>query len=86
MICGYQKKNLKKIRHLVLSLAGKSKKIRISIKSKGKGKSGGARVITFIVFANMLSRKILLVAMFDKSEDNSISDDEIKRFLLDYGF
>jgi mRNA-degrading endonuclease RelE of RelBE toxin-antitoxin system len=69
-----------------VSLGGNIRKIRISIKSKGKGKSGGARVITYTLLATILNRKILLVTIYDKSEDDSISDDEIKRILRDNGF
>jgi len=69
-----------------VSLGGNIRKIRISIKSKGKGKSGGARVITYTVLATILNKRILLVTMYDKSEEDSISDDEIKRILRDNGF
>ena len=34
------------------SLGNNAYKIRISIKSKGAGKSGGARVITYVVMDN----------------------------------
>lgn len=40
-------------------------KIRISIRSKNKGKSGGARVIYFSVIEE---KKIYLIHIFDKSE------------------
>jgi mRNA-degrading endonuclease RelE of RelBE toxin-antitoxin system len=69
-----------------VSLGGNIRKIRISIKSKGKGKSGGARVITYTLLVTIVNRKILLVTIYDKSEDDSISDDEIKRILRDNGF
>ena len=49
-------------------------KIRIAIASKGKGKSGGARVITHI---QVLQNKIFLLSIYDKSEQDSISDKEI---------
>jgi mRNA-degrading endonuclease RelE of RelBE toxin-antitoxin system len=53
-------------------------KIRISISSKGKGKSGGARVITNFV---MTEDTIYLLSIYDKSERDSISDKEIKELL-----
>lgn len=50
-------------------------KIRIGIKSKGKGKSGGARVITFL---KSITEKIYLIDVYDKSEQSTISDKELK--------
>ena len=50
-------------------------KIRISIASKGKGKSGGARIITLIFVA---SEKIYLLSIFDKSDKENLSDKEIQ--------
>ncbi|WP_310589366.1 type II toxin-antitoxin system RelE/ParE family toxin [Dyadobacter jiangsuensis] len=49
-------------------------KVRLAIKSKDKGKSGGARVITLVV---MLAEKVVLLSIYDKSEKESISDDEL---------
>ena len=49
-------------------------KIRMAITSKGKGKSGGARIITYIVNAE---KEILLVSIYDKSEKETISNKEI---------
>ncbi|GDX51787.1 hypothetical protein LBMAG27_08340 [Bacteroidota bacterium] len=53
-------------------------KIRISIASKGKGKSGGARVITNIVFQNKI---VFLISIYDKSEIGSLPQSELD-FLL----
>jgi len=55
-------------------------KIRLSIGSKGKGKSGGARVITHVHVSNTT---IFLIAIFDKSEQASISDKEILSYIKD---
>jgi len=55
-------------------------KIRLSIGSKGKGKSGGARVITHIHVTNTT---VFLIAIYDKSEQASISDKEIISYLKD---
>jgi mRNA-degrading endonuclease RelE of RelBE toxin-antitoxin system len=49
-------------------------KIRISIRSKGKGKSGGARVITFV---KIIDQIVYLLSIYDKSEQASISEKEI---------
>ncbi len=53
-------------------------KIRIAIKSKGKGKSGGARFITH-VFA--VREHVYLLTVFDKSEKDNISDNELQELL-----
>ena len=55
-------------------------KIRLAIASKGKGKSGGARVITYIVVADLT---IYLLDIYDKSEQANISDREILQLLKD---
>ena len=53
-------------------------KIRLSIKSKGKGKSGGSRVITNIVVAKNI---VYLLTMFDKSDQESLSKKELEELL-----
>lgn len=55
-------------------------KIRVAIASKGKGKSGGARVITCIVVRDA---EIYLLYMYDKSEQSTITDKELLQ-LLEY--
>jgi mRNA-degrading endonuclease RelE of RelBE toxin-antitoxin system len=50
-------------------------KVRLAITSKGRGKSGGARVITYIVDEDLT---IFLVDIYDKSEQESISENRIK--------
>ena len=60
---------------LGISLGNNCYKIRLSIKSKGKGKSGGARVITFI---QMIEEEIVLITMYDKSETENVDDKFLK--------
>lgn len=50
-------------------------KIRMAISSKGKGKSGGARIITYVYVQNEI---IYLLTIYDKSAVNNISDKEIR--------
>ena len=57
------------------------RKIRMAVKSKGKGKSGGMRVITFNVIVDQTDTEITLLTVYDKSEEESISDKEIKMLL-----
>ena len=53
-------------------------KIRLKISSKNKGKSGGARVITYV---RILSNKVYLTSIYDKSEKESISSIELDQLL-----
>jgi hypothetical protein len=56
------------------SLGNNCFKIRLSISSKAKGKSGGARIITHLYYSE---NKIYLLAIYDKSEISNITDKEI---------
>ena len=49
-------------------------KIRLAISSKGKGKSGGARVITHI---QVINKKVFLLSIYDKSEQANITDKDL---------
>ena len=55
-------------------------KIRIAIASKGKGKSSGARVITYL---KTEGENIYLLSIYDKSEKDTISDNDIQKILND---
>ncbi|OUP08821.1 addiction module toxin RelE [Mediterranea sp. An20] len=62
------------------------RKVRMRISSKGKGKSGGARVITFTVIASIDETTINLLYIYDKSERENISPKEIDALLIANGF
>ncbi len=53
-------------------------KIRVAITSKGKGKSGGARVITYV---RVVKNTVFLMDIYDKSEQTSISKNELKMLI-----
>ena len=53
-------------------------KIRMAISSKGKGKSGGARVITYLQISQAT---VYLLSIYDKSEKENIPDKELKALL-----
>ena len=61
-----------------ISLGNNCYKIRIAIASKAKGKSGGARVITYVQVRNEL---VYLLTIFDKSEKESFPDKELQLLL-----
>lgn len=60
------------------SLGNDCYKIRLAIASKGKGKSGGARVITCM---KILKTTVYLLTIFDKSEQETLPDKELKELL-----
>lgn len=53
-------------------------KIRLAIASKGGGKSGGSRVITHI---RVVSKRVYLLSIYDKSEKGTLTDQELKSLL-----
>ena len=53
-------------------------KIRIAIESKGKGKSGGARIITNFVIAE---ETVFLLSIYDKSKKENLTDKELDELL-----
>ena len=57
------------------------RKIRLRITSKGKGKSGGARVITYTVILSEQEATLNLLYIYDKAERSSISEKEIGQLL-----
>ncbi|MBQ4405756.1 MAG: addiction module toxin RelE [Bacteroidales bacterium] len=67
--------------YLGASLGHGMRKVRMQISSKGKGKSGGARVITMVV--NVLESEdndidISLLYIYDKNEMDNVSDSFLK--------
>lgn len=66
-------------------------KIRLAVKSKGKGKSGGLRIITHVfeieieVAENEKEQRItiVLVAIYDKSEMENLPDKELRELIED---
>ena len=49
----------------------------MAISSKGKGKSGGARVITLTVLISETDTNIVLLTIYDKSECENLTDKEL---------
>jgi hypothetical protein len=49
-------------------------KIRVAIRSKGRGKSGGARVITFV---QIIHKNVFLLSIYDKADAENISEKEL---------
>ncbi len=55
-------------------------KVRGPISSMGKGKSGSARLITYVVVSDS---KIYLLSLFVKGEKDTISDKQIRQLLAE---
>lgn len=53
-------------------------KIRLAISSKHKGKSGGARIVTFV---QVIETIVYLLSIYDKADAANISDKELKERL-----
>ena len=58
------------------------RKVRMSIASKGK--SGGARVITYTVILANIASEVKLLTIYDKSECGNISDKELQNLIRKY--
>ena len=63
-------------------MGGGVRKIRMQIKSKGKGKSGGARILTLNVLADIQKLDVTLLTIYDKNEISNVSDGYIT-FLIE---
>lgn len=62
------------------------RKIRLAIKSKGKGKSGGARVITYNFIAKERKGEIVLLLIYDKEDASSVSVRVLKKIIQEEGY
>ena len=58
-------------------------KIRLSIKNKGKGKSAGARIITYLHIEETEDNEqfVYLISIYDKSDYENISDNFIRQMI-----
>ena len=59
--------------------------VRFPISSKGKGKSGGARVIPHVILVVSDSANITLVTIYDKSDKANITDKELRLLMKKNG-
>lgn len=64
--------------HIGTALGQDCYKVRMAIRSKGKGRSGGARVITCV---KVVKTTVILLTIYDKSETDTISDKELAKLL-----
>ena len=62
-------------------LGGGVRKIRMTISDKGKGKSGGARILTLNVMVSEDGMNVTLLTIYDKGEISNVKDEFIE-FLI----
>jgi len=60
------------------SIGNNCYKIRMAISSKSTGKSAGARVITYL---KIVQENVFLLSIYDKSEQETISEKELENIL-----
>lgn len=60
-------------------------KVRVADVSKGTGKSGGFRVITYLVKETADGTDIYLITIFDKSEEAAITKEEVVKIIKSLG-
>ena len=66
-----------------VDLGNGMRKVRMTIASKGKGKSSGARVITYHVVLTHEHIEVNLLTIYDKSELANVSDSYLKSLLTE---
>ena len=57
-------------------------KVRLAISSKGKGKSGGARVVTCV---KIVGETVYLLSIYDKAEQDTLKANELDTLLKESG-
>ncbi len=62
-----------------IDLGDNIRKIRLASKSKGKGKSGGFRVITYLLNIKKYDKEVYLISIYDKSEMENMPKEEIQK-------
>ena len=68
-----------------VEIAQRIRKIRMPIKSKGKGKSGGARIITYTVLATETADgRLILLLIYDKEDAANIRPEVLKDILKEF--
>lgn len=60
-----------------INLGGGLYKIRLGSESKGGGKSGGFRIITYYLEQSPEGETLYLVTIYDKSEESSVKKDSL---------
>ena len=62
------------------------RKVRMAIESKGKGKSGGARVVTLTYYISEEEGKVHFLLIYDKSDADTIDVNVVQKQVEVLGF
>lgn len=57
------------------------RKIRMAISSKGRGKSGGARIITYTLITSEIEGDVYLIEIYDKADYDTVDVERIRRII-----
>lgn len=71
---------LKENHALGTSLGGNVYKIRLAVSSKNKGKSGGAKIISYVY---QTAETVFLLSIYDKADTENITDNELKNLIAE---
>ena len=66
-------------------LAPNIRKVRLAITSKRKGKSGGARVITYVIAVSEEEGRVYLIEIYDKSDFDTVDVSVVKEMIEELG-
>lgn len=58
----------------------------MAIKAKGKGKSGGARGITFNILTDIKNGHVVFLLLYDKEDASTVKVNVVKQLVRDMGF
>lgn len=64
-----------------ISLGGGLYKIRLGSESKGGGKSGGFRIVTYYLEQKPDKETLYLVTIYDKSEESSVKKEALMKLI-----
>ena len=73
--------NLEENPKLGIDLGSGLRKIRLNIKSKGKGSSGGARIISYETIISLEESLITLLSIYNKGEYDTVDIAVLKKNL-----
>lgn len=62
------------------------RKVRMTIESKGKGKSGGLRVITLTYYVSEAEGKVHFLIIYDKSDADTVDVKVVQEYVAELGF
>lgn len=68
-----------------VKIAPHVRKVRMAISDKGRGKSGGARVITFDTLVSDQNGKLYLLLIYDKADTSNVKMNVVREIIKEMG-